>query len=77
VDILQGDKKKNDELLKRYFATHLLMETDGKKYDLSYLVYENGKEDYSLHDEREKTKLQVTITGKEGGIYNELAIARI
>jgi hypothetical protein len=44
VDILKGDKKNNDELLKKYFAAHLWMEIDGKRYEPSFLGYENDKE---------------------------------
>ena len=44
IDILNGDKKKNEELLKKYFAAHLSINLDGKMYTPSYLGYENDKE---------------------------------
>ncbi len=44
VDILKGEKKKNDALLKKYFAAHLSVGLDGKLYQPGYLGYENDKE---------------------------------
>jgi len=44
IDILKGDKKKNNELLEKYFATHLSISLDGKMYIPTYLGYENDKE---------------------------------
>jgi len=44
VDILKGDKKKNDEQLKKYFTAHLSITLDGKSYVPGYLGYENDKE---------------------------------
>jgi hypothetical protein len=44
ADILKGDKMKNDELLKGYFAAHLSMMIDGKTHTPKYLGYENDKE---------------------------------
>ena len=45
IDILNGDKKKNDELLKKYFAAHLSISLDGKiVYSLPISGYENDKE---------------------------------
>ena len=44
ADILKGEKKKNDDLLKRYFAFHLSMVIDGKNYQPVYLGYENDQE---------------------------------
>ena len=44
ADILKGDKKKNDELLRGYFVAHLSMMIDGKTYTPKYLGYENDKE---------------------------------
>jgi hypothetical protein len=44
INILKGDKKKNDELLKKYFTAHLSVSLDGKNYTPSYLGYENDKE---------------------------------
>ena len=44
VDILKGDKKKNDEILKKYFISHLSIILDGKSYAPDYLGYENDKE---------------------------------
>jgi hypothetical protein len=44
ADILKGDKKNNDELLKGYFAVHLSMMVDGKTHIPKYLGYENDKE---------------------------------
>ena len=44
IDILKGDKKINDEWLKRYFAAHLSLVIDGKPGQPVYLGYENDKE---------------------------------
>jgi hypothetical protein len=44
IDILKGDKKTNDELLKKYFAAHLSIGLDSKTYAPSYLGYENDKD---------------------------------
>lgn len=44
VDILKGEKKKNNDLLKRYFASHLSIVIDSHAYQPAYLGFENDNE---------------------------------